>query len=237
MPTFQKFGEDKMYLQPQPRVWREMGAQSTVSPCLPSLLSSYASSGCQRRSWTRWRDGQYPGHFRGPGWQDRGSRPRSPSPTHTHIGVGCAAVCVCTPALLPPHHLWGADGPGLQPQQNSHRPRPLGGSLQSTCHCLRSKADFCPRYEWVAQPGSRDSSACPLGLGVTLYKTRMLRKTAREPCLGSRLTPLLLSFQGPSGPPGPKVSSSHFCLRPGVGGSLIPPPSPPPPPLKPKWQG
>ena len=158
------------------------------------------------------------------------------SHTHPHRGWVCGCTCVHTCALAP-HHQWGADGPELQPQQNAHRPRPLGGSLQSICHCLRSKADFCPRYERVAQPGSRDSPACPLGLGVTLYKRRMLRKTAREPCLGSCLTPLLLSFQGPSGPPGPKVSSSHSRLRPGGVGLPHPTTFPSPAPIEAKVTG
>lgn len=84
---------ERMYLQPQPRVWQEMQAQATVTPPphATSVLFSYASSGSQRRSWTRWCNGQYPGHFRGLDRQDHGSRPGSSSPLHTHSGTGHAA--------------------------------------------------------------------------------------------------------------------------------------------------
>lgn len=151
---------ERRYLQPQPRVWQEMQAQATVTPPPhpTSVLFSYASSGYQRRSWARWCNGQYPGHFRGLGRQDRGSRPGSSSPLHTHRGTGRAAQRAYLGSCPPPHH-WGADGPGPQPQQNSHNSTPLGESLQSTHHGLRSNADFCPRYKQVAQLGSRNSSA------------------------------------------------------------------------------
>ena len=95
---------ERRYLQPQPRVWQEMQAQATVTPPPhpTSVLFSYASSGSQRRSWARWCNGQYPGHFRGLGRQDRGSRPGSSSPLHTHRGTGRAAQRAYLGSCPPP---------------------------------------------------------------------------------------------------------------------------------------
>lgn len=95
---------ERTYMQPQPRVWQEMQAQAAVTPPPhpASVLFSYASSGSQRRSWTRWCNGQYPGHFRGLGRQDRGSSPGSSSPLHTHSGTGSAAQCPCLGSCPPP---------------------------------------------------------------------------------------------------------------------------------------
>lgn len=99
---------ERTYMQPQPRVWQEIQAQATVTP-LPdpaSVLFSYASSGSQGRSWTKWCNGQYPGHFRGLGRQGRGSSPGSSSPLHTHSGAGSAAQCAYLGNILTTPHPW-----------------------------------------------------------------------------------------------------------------------------------
>ena len=110
---------ERTYMQPQPRVWQEIQAQATVTPQPhpASVLFSYASSGSQRRSWTRWCNGQYPGHFRGLGRQDCGSRPRSSSPLPTHSGTGHAAQGAYLGSC--PHHHWEQMGQDPTPAKFS----------------------------------------------------------------------------------------------------------------------
>lgn len=61
-----------------------------TAPDPASVLFSYASSRSQGRSWTKWCNGQYPGHFRGLGRAGPFSSVpgRSSSPLHTHSGPG-----------------------------------------------------------------------------------------------------------------------------------------------------
>lgn len=127
-----------------------------TAPHPASVLFSYASSGSQGRSWTKWCNGQYPGHFRGLGRQGSGPESRK--------------LLSCTPTA----------GLGVQPSVHTWATfsfPPLGESLQSLIMAWDliqiSVQDTNTWLSWFQRQPCH-----PLGLDVTLYKTRMLRKTA-----------------------------------------------------------